>query len=119
MSRASLPKAVLHETVLSLNLLFPHWDRASNELLKQHRQDFHCHPPYEGPRTLNLMEFDIWRDRLLELNDVVFTSPPASIRQLFLDRRSPQQFWTFWIAILILFLTVVSTVASVYQAVRS
>jgi hypothetical protein len=115
----SLPRAVLHETILSLNLLFPHWDHASNEFLEAHKQNFHRHEPYDGPKTLNLMEFDHWRDRLLELSDVVFTSPPASIRQLFMDRRNPQQFWTFWIAIIILFLTVVSTVASVYQAANT
>jgi hypothetical protein len=115
----SLPRTVLHETIMSLNLLFPHWDHASNALLELHKQNFHRHEPYDGPRTLNLMEFDHWRDRLLELKDVVFTSPPASIRQLFMDRRNPQQFWTFWIAIIILFLTVVSTVASVYQAAKS
>ena len=63
------------------------------------------------------MEFDHWRDRLLEVYDVVFTSPPASWKQLMLDRRSPQQFWTFWIALLILALTLVQTGTGIKQAI--
>ena len=55
----------------------------------------------------------------MELYDVVFLSPPASLRQLFLDDRNPQNYWTFLIAVVVLILTVVGTAASIVQAVRS
>jgi hypothetical protein len=107
------------ETIYSLNLLFPHWDPATNKLLREEGQTFQLDGPYGRPRTLNLMEFDYLRDRLLELYDVVFQSPPVSWAQLWRDRRNPQQFWTFWIALIILGLTLISTVASITQAVAA
>lgn len=114
-SRALLPLTVLEETKLSLDLLFPFWDNRTITLLENEKQNFHELGSFEKTRTLTLTDFDHWRDRLLELHEEVFLSPPISLAQLWRDRRSPQQFWTFWIAIMILILTVVSTVASIIQ----
>ena len=104
------------ETIHSLNLLFPHWDRQTNRLLAADDQHFHRIGPFEGPRTLDLLEFEYWRDRLFELYEEVYRSPPVSWAQLWRDRRNPQQFWTFWIALIILALTMISTIATVIQA---
>lgn len=112
---SGLSKSLLNETIQSLNLLFPHWDPETNKLLKQHGQTFQQQGPYDLPASLDLSEFDHWRDRLLEIHDVVFQSPPASWRQLYRDRRNPQQFWTFWIALIILALTFSSTVLTAVQ----
>src|SRR5271170_5920640 len=97
------------ETILSLDLLFPAWDRRTNDLLDDLGQSFQQtgpFDPFEVSRTLNLIDFDHWRDRLLEVYEEVFQSPPVSWAQLFRDRRNPQQFWTFWIALVILALTI-------------
>ena len=101
---------------MSLDLLFPFWDSNTVALLAKERQTFHEYGPFEGTTTLTLSDFVHWRDRLLELHEEIFQSPPVSWAQLWRDRRSPQQFWTFWIAILILALTVLSTVATIIQA---
>lgn len=114
--RLPIPSSVLVETILSLDLLFPAWDRRTNELLEKHGQSFHQTGPFEVSRTLNLMDFDHWRDRLLEVYEEIFQSPPVSWAQLWRDRRNPQQFWTFWIALAILALTVVSTLTGIIQA---
>jgi hypothetical protein len=116
--RISVPIAisVLIETILSLDLLFPAWDRRTNELLDELGQSFQQTGPFEVSRTLNLMDFDHWRDRLLEVYEEIFQSPPVSCAQLWRDRRNPQQFWTFWIALVILALTVVSTLTGIIQA---
>ncbi len=111
-----MPLRVLEETKLSLDLLFPFWDSSTVALLAKEKQDFHESGPFEVTRTLNLMDFDCWRDRLLELHEEIFQSPPISWAQLWRDRRIPQQFWTFWIAIMILILTILSTVATIIQA---
>jgi hypothetical protein len=113
---SALPERLLCETIWSLNLLFPQWDPQTNTLLKRHGQTFQQAGPYEGPPTLNLVEFQYWRDRLSELHDVVYLSPPVSWAQLWRDRRNPQQFWTFWLALVILLLTLVSTVTGIVQA---
>ncbi|KAL8715347.1 MAG: hypothetical protein Q9225_006386 [Loekoesia sp. 1 TL-2023] len=111
-----VPLQVLEETKLSLALLFPFWDSRTVAFLVKEKQDFHEHGPFEATRALTLLDFDHWRDRLLELHEEVFQPPPVSWAQLWRDRRSPQQFWTFWIAIMILALTVVSTAATIVQA---
>ena len=114
--RLLIPLEVLNETKLSLDLLFPFWDSRTVTLLETEKQTFHEYGPFEATKTLTLLDFDHWRDRLLELHEEVFQSPPVSWAQLWRDRRNPQQFWTFWIALVILLLTVVSTGASVLQA---
>jgi hypothetical protein len=110
------PERLLMETIWSLNLLFPQWDPDTSKLLKKHSQSFQRAGPYSCAPTLNLVEFQYWRDRLSELHDVVFLSPPASWAQLWRDRRNPQQFWTFWLALIILLLTLVSTITGIVQA---
>ncbi|ERF73921.1 hypothetical protein EPUS_05344 [Endocarpon pusillum Z07020] len=107
---------VLRETLLSLDLLFPIRDHATSQLLEDHRQSFHESGPFLAQSsTLTLGDFDYWRDRLLELREVL-DAPPVSWQQLYRDRRNPQQFWTFWIALFILALTLLSSIASLVQA---
>ncbi len=116
-----IPKDVLREAIETLNLLFPVYDPATEKLLMNQQQKipFHAEAPVGGPRGLNIFEYNVWRDRLLELYENVYLSPPASVAQLWKDRRNPQQFWTFWIALLILALTIVSTLATIMQTVYS
>lgn len=114
--RLPIPFEVLEETKLSLDLLFPFWDGRTVKLLENEKQDFHEYGPFEATKALTLLDFDYRRDRLLELQEEVFRSPPASWAQLWRDRRNPQQFWTFWLALMILLLTLVSTVATIIQA---
>lgn len=116
MSRLLLPLEVLKETMLSLDLLFPFWDSRTVAFLESEKQTFHEYGPFDVTKTLTLMDFDHWRDRLLELHEEIFQSPPVSWAQLWRDRRNPQQFWTFWVAMMILFLTMLSTVATCIQA---
>jgi len=102
--------------MLSIDLLFPSWDRRTNEFLEKEGQSFHQMGPFDTSRTLNLLDFGHWRDRLLEVYEEIFESPPVSREQLWADRRNPQQFWTFWIALAILGLTILSNVTGIVQA---
>src|SRR5436305_2339738 len=107
---------MLAETILTLELLFPSWDRETEIFLEAQGQSFHQIGEFDAHRTLNLCDFEHWRDRILELYEEVFQSPPVSWAQLWRDRRIPQQFWTFWIALFILALTTISCVTSIVQA---
>ena len=84
----------------------------------QHDYTFHLNPPFEDSRPRHLADFDHWRNRLLELHQI-FHSPPVGWTQIWADRRNPLQWYTFWIAIVILVLTVVfgiiSTVTGILQ----
>lgn len=114
--RRPIPLSVLEETRMSLDLLFPFWDDETKALLGKEEQGFHEQGPFKVTTAPTLLDFEHWRDRLLELYEEIFQSPPVSWAQLWRDRRSPQQFWTFWIAIMILILTLFSTIASIVQA---
>ena len=114
--RTTIPSTVLSETIRSLDLLFPFWDERTHKLLEREGQTFHQVGPFGDHRALNLCEFEHWRDRLSELYEEIFQSPPVSWAQLWTDRRNPQQFWTFWIALVILALTAVSSICSIVQA---
>ncbi|KAL1882866.1 hypothetical protein Daus18300_000504 [Diaporthe australafricana] len=114
--RSVLPQKLVRETIMSLNMLFPQYDPATQALLREYGQTFDSVPPFEGPRKLTLREFSYWRDHLVDLHDV-FQAEPDSWRQLFFDRRNPQQWWTFWIAMIIFFLSVASLGTSIVQVV--
>lgn len=110
---APLDVSIYEEASRTLDLLFPPWDPKTQRFLKQQRRENIL--AYAQPRELDLKHYSIWRDRLLELNEDIFLAPPEGWVQLWNDRRDPQKFWTFWIALIIFFLTMVSTVATVLQ----
>ncbi|KAK7995444.1 hypothetical protein PG990_014217 [Apiospora arundinis] len=110
------PKVLLREAISTLNLLFPHWDPNTQSFLSAQNQSFHTIAPFTGPRRLDLNEFNYWRDQLSELYERVYLAPADSWRQLWADRRNPHQWWTFWIAVVVLVLSVISCVTSVIQA---
>ena len=96
---------------MSLNLLFPHWDPKTDSFMLQHDHTFHLGGPFEEPAPLSLANFDHWRDRLLELH-LVFVSPPVGLSQMWADRRNPLQWYTFWLAVIILVLTIIFGIIS-------
>jgi hypothetical protein len=61
---------------------------------------------FQQPASRVVEEYDYWRDRLIILQEVFDDSKPASLRQWWYDRRNKVQWSTFWVAVLVLFLTV-------------
>ena len=103
--RSIVPRKVLEETLLSLDMLFPHWDPQTDNFLCRRGKDFHRQSPFNDPRPVSLQEFDHWRDRVKELYDI-YKSPPLDWAQLWADQRNPLQWYTFWLAVMIFVLTV-------------
>lgn len=112
-SSAPLPADVYEEANRTLDLLFPHWDKRTLKLLKREGKDLHS--SYSRSRMLDLKHYPYWKDRILELNEDVFLGPVEGWAQLWNDRRDPQKFWTFWIALAVFTLTIASTIASILQ----
>lgn len=110
---APLPAEVYEETSRTLDLLFPSWDKPTQRLLKRKGKTFNS--LNSRNRMLDLKHYPYWKDRLLELNEDIFLGPPEGWAQLWNDRRDPQKFWTFWIALAVFTLTIASTIASVLQ----
>lgn len=116
---AIIPVAVLEETLLSLDLLFPCWDPKTIRFLEQNNQNFFKYGPVKSPLPLDINDFSIWGDRLSRLHEV-YNSHPVGWRQMWHDRRNPLQWYTFWLAAFIALMTfifgVISSVTSVIQA---
>ncbi|KAH0592188.1 hypothetical protein MHUMG1_10044 [Metarhizium humberi] len=51
-------------------------------------------------------EFHFWNNRLIILKQAFDQSRPATISQWWWDRRNGVQWYTFWVAIVVLFLTI-------------
>ncbi|KAK5089311.1 hypothetical protein LTR70_007108 [Exophiala xenobiotica] len=110
---APLPAEVYEETSRTLDLLFPSWDKRTQKFLKRKGKQFHS--SHSQNRLLDLKHYPYWKDRILELNEDIFLGPVEGWAQLWNDRRDPQKFWKFWIALAVFTLTTASTVASILQ----
>lgn len=64
--------------------------------------------------------YDYWHDNLLTFWEVFDRSQPSTMQQWWYDDRNIVQWWTFWVAFLVLVLTIIfgliSSVASIVQA---
>jgi len=110
------PKALLEETLKTLDLLFPSDKKTQNLLLDEKQPFFRTHNP-GSPRATDFGDFAYWRHRLVVLHDA-FTEPPTSFHQMWYDRRNPMQWWTFWLAAIITLLTAVFGIISSYASLR-
>lgn len=118
------PDGLIGETLETLDLLFPADDPDSREIFGSTRFPFH--QLFEGPATRkpgypsrNLIDYPFWRDRLSDLHDEVYERPAASWDQLWNDKRNPQLYWTFWIALAIAIVTVLAFLISIAALIIS
>ncbi|KIW23858.1 uncharacterized protein PV07_12026 [Cladophialophora immunda] len=115
-----LSRELLRETIRSLNLLFPVGTKADDteKFLHEEAQTFQSIGPFESSNSL--MDFDHWRDRLLDLHEMVFLNQPFTIKRFWQGLQDPEKFMNFWVVlVLISGLTLVSTIASIIQAVKA
>lgn len=109
---------LLRETLWTLDLLFPaNNSKTLNFLIEQGVNMYNCDeqglneliefPPVE------IRRYTYWRERLLDINNEL-QSPPRNLLYALVDNRNPLQWWTFFLAFLVTFLTVF---IGVYQVV--
>lgn len=117
-----LPRELLQETICTLILLFPNWEKDTQKLLARYNQEFPDLAPLfeevfslQYPHRPSLRDFVFWRERLLELHETVYMAPPDSWRQLLLDNRNPLQYYTFWIAAVVFVFSLGSFILSIVQ----
>ncbi|KAL4984886.1 hypothetical protein BDW68DRAFT_180260 [Aspergillus falconensis] len=107
------PPGLVDETTQSLALLFPKYDTATIKWFKAQAQAMEGsldpqalgYAPLE-PSQRTTASFNYWAERLAMLNSAYEASEPRTLGQWWVDRRSPVQWATFWIAALVLVLTV-------------
>ncbi|KAL3458453.1 hypothetical protein BJX64DRAFT_266669 [Aspergillus heterothallicus] len=112
-----IPKPILREALLTLDLLLPYGDAATIKLLKQSKKVRGV--PLEGRDSYNLEEFTYWRSNLVQLFDLLH-GPPESLFQTLRDTRNWSQWATVWVAIFGIFILtlvfgVLTTVYSISQ----
>jgi hypothetical protein len=107
------PTGFIEETLRTLALLFPQHDRETRIWLQSRskhnsrridQQLLKCGHLRVDDRQKNNFEF--WHDRLVILKQAYDESRPATLSQWWLDRRNTAQWYTFWVAIVVLLLTV-------------
>ena len=104
-----IPDDLIDETVKSLELLLPFQEKTK----VFYRPD----SSYNEPRAIDFNKFRYWRKRLLEL-DGIFKQAPRNFYQMLVDRRNPLQWWTFWIAVTLLVLTIFFGILTTYAGFR-
>ncbi|KAK3291319.1 uncharacterized protein B0H64DRAFT_410347 [Chaetomium fimeti] len=134
-SKTSLfPGDLVNETLRTLALLFPQAEfsnqrrtrtprrRWLQSLRVKHRETEHtvidprlalCGTPQGEDRQIERFRF--WRDRLVILKQAYDDATPQTLGQWWHDRRNGVQWYTFWVAVLVL---VITTFLSVVQAIE-
>ncbi|CEL04919.1 hypothetical protein ASPCAL06043 [Aspergillus calidoustus] len=106
------PQGFIIETLKTLDLLLPHDHRRTEVWYATLCETFELDPTacknrrpmQREDRGLN--SFSFWRDRLAILKETLDELEPRTVFHFWLDRRRPIQWATFWVAVLVLGLTV-------------
>lgn len=118
-----LPTDLLLETIKTLALLLP---RANHDCMSWFQKVLREDPDDLDPKAADLAlggraqeDYIYWYGRLSLIQNAYDSSEPRSLNQWLNDRRNSTQWYTFWVAILILVLTVVfgmiQSIASIMQ----
>lgn len=105
------PPGLVEETLQTLALLLPchdksvkRWYRKQVTRFKLDENAVKGSPLKTDDRQLD--KFEYWHDRLEILKDVFDDAEPSTILQWWQDRRRRVQWYTFWVAVLVLILTI-------------
>jgi hypothetical protein len=108
-----LPGDFLNETLDTIALLIPRADKSCKKWYQKARQRNSGRlDPKAGDLELHLRcrsvgRYKFWADRLSTIENSYAQSEPGTIHQWWNDRRRKVQWYTFWVAILVLLLTIV------------
>jgi len=112
----------IDETIRTLALLFPQKDGETKRWLRSQLDSegkpldaalVKCGSLRTEERRFECFSF--WRDRLVILKEAYDESRPKTLPQWWYDRRNGEQWYTFWIAVLVF---VVATTFGVVQSVE-
>ncbi|KAI1122257.1 hypothetical protein F5Y10DRAFT_254496 [Nemania abortiva] len=115
------PSDLIDETIRTLAILFPQSDFSSSARAKQKRDWLQklcldASPCLIDPRVAlcgnlraedrQIERFTFWRDRLIILKQVYDDAKPRTMQQWWYDRRNGERWFTFWVAVLVLVITI-------------
>ncbi|KAH8882189.1 hypothetical protein GQ53DRAFT_734312 [Thozetella sp. PMI_491] len=105
------PEGFVEETLRSIALLMPKYDKDIRRWHDESLAEKHLDPCVIDVGHLladerQMESFRYWHDRLVVLKQVFDESRPSTLSQWWYDRRNGVQWYTFWVAIIVLALTV-------------
>jgi hypothetical protein len=105
------PAGLIAETLRTLALLFPQHDPLTQKHLQRLAASSVFDPHVRRCGQLRLGErqienYHFWHDRLVILKQAYDQSRPSTLWQWWYDRRNGVQWYTFWVAAVVLFLTI-------------
>lgn len=106
------PPGLIEETLRTLSLLLPQYDKQCCKWFKTQQIKFGLDNRASASGHLTTEErqienFCFWHDRLGILKQVFDEAEPSTIAQWWCDRRRRVQWYTFWVAAIVLALTIV------------
>ena len=114
----------MNETLQTLSLLFPQYDQKSCKWFKKRLNKSAidvaaCKSGHLTTEERQVENFVFWHDRLGILKQVFDEAEPSTIAQWWCDRRRKVQWYTFWVAAIVVSLTIFfGTVQSVEGAIQ-
>ena len=110
--RSIISPELLYETLNTLALLIPRTDRQVRKWYTQRQKLYILDPSvlsleYLKPEKRSIDHFVFWGVRLRKSKQAFDDHEPDGPLQWWRDDRKPVRWWTFWIAALVLLLTVV------------
>jgi hypothetical protein len=107
------PPNFIEETLWTIALLFPRYDPDTKKWFAKLSSDPAQRIDMQVVRTGNLnaemrqiRNFIYWHDRLVVLKEVYDDARPNTLSQWWYDRRNGPQWYTFWVALWVLVLTI-------------
>jgi hypothetical protein len=105
------PVGFVQETLRTISLLFPQYDKESRKWFKAQQLKFGLDEKTSTSGHLTTEErqienFVFWYDRLSILKQAFDEAEPSTLAQWWFDRRRRVQWYTFWLAAVVLTLTV-------------
>ncbi|KAH6672874.1 hypothetical protein B0J14DRAFT_512752 [Halenospora varia] len=107
------PPGFIEETLRTIALLFPKYDPISKKWYQGRALESNCLLDTQlveigsldagGRQALN---FKYWHDRLVILKEEYDETRPSTLSQWWYDRRNGVQWYTFWVAVCVLILTI-------------
>ncbi|KAJ5192643.1 hypothetical protein N7449_008785 [Penicillium cf. viridicatum] len=122
--RPIFPPGFLEETARTLSLLIPRSNLKCQRWIQKCRRKaaIDLEAGQLPPTSRDIASFPFWSRQLLELREEYDRTEPTTLRQWVVDKRKPNQRYTFWIAVIALFLALlfglIQSVTGIIQAMH-
>ena len=118
------PKSFQLETARTLAILFPFAETSQHRWNRRIRRKadldvergVSCNTPHE------MGQYHFWKERLETIQRTFETSKPMTLSQWYYDRRDSEKYYTFWLAVTAISLTLlfglIQSVTGIVQAIK-